>query len=388
MRVSIAALVSLIEKKRYREALLAAVSPPVFNSYPAKRAAKLLPALLYNRWSASREFQMRRAWEDKFINLAHSFSPGSTKALIGHYFKHYHKTAGNYFAYKFAQPKHFVALSLLSAARPDAAPSVDLGCGAGTLVRHLSFRANGQPVVGLDLNFFLLWVAKTRVAPDSSFICCDAGAGLPFSSEAMGTIVCSNMIQFIYPKRLLAHEIERVARADALIVLSSVRHSLYKALTANIAIPPESYGQLFTRPHTVVDEEEILQRYLRGYGPNLKQLDRTKGSLADSPLIDVVVSGDRTRFQEWGSFAQWPHAVGRLDINPLYKSAWNGDRLELRLDWPSNHFREDNTPMEDYLPVHAELTEMQMEDIRNNTISDAVKPLVDRGVVVDVPVHY
>ena len=83
-----------------------------------------------------------------------------------------------YFAFRFGQPRHLVALSLACLIRRPGKPVLDLACGFGHITRHLVNRAEGQPVIGLDRNFFMLYVAKNWLAPEAEYVCAQADSGL------------------------------------------------------------------------------------------------------------------------------------------------------------------------------------------------------------------
>ena len=69
--------------------------------------------------------------------------------------------AYDYFVFRFGQPRHLVSLSLASLIRQPNKPILDLACGFGHLTRSLVQQAEGQQVIGVDRNFFGLYVAPT-----------------------------------------------------------------------------------------------------------------------------------------------------------------------------------------------------------------------------------
>lgn len=384
-------LLSLLKEGRNEDALLAAVAPAELGKpQTGSKLSKLLPKTLFNRQELRRTKALKRAWNEKFVELSANVKQGSMRELISHYFSNYGDVgmrAGNYFLYKFAQPKHLVSLSIMSLAHPDKGPSLDLGCGIGNMVRYLAHRSGGQTTIGTDVNFFLLWLAKTRVAKTSQFVCCDAAAGLPFETDTIGTILLSNWLHTLYAKRVCAADIERVASDEALIAFTSVRHRDYKVETPNRALSCTAYGSLLERTQVAVPEAGVLERYLQGKGPDLSA-NLTADELAEQPLIDLVASNRADVLATQDGFDDLPHTLGRLDINPLYRTTKTEEGMTLDLHWPSTHFVEDNSGIDDYLPTQVRLSAQAVVALESNQLTEETKSHARLGVIIDVPDCY
>lgn len=188
-------------------------------------------------------------------------------------------------------------------------------------MRYLGHRASdSHGTIGIDTNFFLLWLAKTRISPGSRFICCDATAGLPLPSGAIRTTILCNFFHFPFAKSVLASEVERVTAEGGIIMLLSLRHTAGPAPVKNRALPPARYGELFRRPSVTLSEQLVLERYLDGLAPDLT---RSHSDLEESALIDVVVSNDSAVYVDHGAYGAphlLPHWLGRPAINPLYQA--------------------------------------------------------------------
>jgi ubiquinone/menaquinone biosynthesis C-methylase UbiE len=101
----------------------------------------------------------------------------------------------SYYAFCFGQPRHLTALSLASLIDTPDKPVLDLACGYGHITRHLLPRAQDQPVIGVDHNFFSLYVAKGWMAPKAAYVCAGAEGPLPFPDDTFSTAFCSNAFQ-------------------------------------------------------------------------------------------------------------------------------------------------------------------------------------------------
>ena len=389
-------LVRLIDDGRGPDALLEAVRPAGITDKRVDKARlqRALPAFVAERRLRRADSLLRASWDREFGRLAGSFGPGSTRSLIEHYFSHHgshERSAGDYFAYKLAQPKHLASLALLSVGDPSAGPSLDIGCGAGHLLRYLSHRASdSHGTIGIDTNFFLLWLAKTRISPRSSYVCCDATAGLPLPTDAVKTTSLSNFFHFPFAKSVLVSEVERVTAEDGIIMLLSLRHTAGPAPVKNRALPPVRYGELFRRPSVTLSEQLVLERYLDGLAPDLTS---SHGELGEAPLIDVVLSNDSAIYVDHGAYAAphlLPHWLGRPAINPLYQ-ALGGVRegmLRLARFWPNNAYMRDNHPIETYLPSEAFISRQGLEALEKGEFREELGPLIAAGVLLDVPRCY
>ena len=67
---------------------------------------------------------------------------------------------GSYFFCRLAQPRHLATLVLTSYLPPSEKPILDLACGFGHLGYNLAESPAAHSVVGVDRNFFQLWVAQ------------------------------------------------------------------------------------------------------------------------------------------------------------------------------------------------------------------------------------
>ena len=391
-KITVASLMRLIKAGKTRQAFEELVCPPDLKTANATGVWRFAPQLLSARHEARRLRTLSDRWHAKFADLEQRHGPGSCIALTQHYFDFYNRALpriGDYFNYKFAQPKHLTTLGLLDHANVAAAPALDIGCGNGVLVRYLHHRSEGAATVGLDRSFFLLWIARSRVAPNCQYVCADVSYGLPFAPGVFNTIVSANVIQFVYPKAPLVREIERIGNDDVFVALTAIRHAGYRAVTRNQAISANGYRDLFSIPALLLDEGEILKAYLEGRQPSLtRDAELPDTAIARTPLVDVVASRDSAVFREGRAFGQMPHLIGKIGVNPLYRATACDGGLQLDLRWPSEDFRMDNDPLSEYLPTSARVTSIESDMLKAGRVPPGKETLARSGVFIDLPVDY
>ena len=360
-------LVELIDARRFDEALLRCLIAP--HTLPGLQRligwslshSKLVVGLWHRLDKAALETLLTRRNALTATDLFEFFCNPSTPLGDG---------AREYFTYRFGQPRHLAALALIeSAIPPGPQPVLDIACGAGHLDHYLERRSNPTAVIGCDFNFFQLWIAKHWIARQSDFVCTDVRAGLPFADDAFSAAICSDAYHCIKDRRPLLSEIERCAPQKPLVLARAGNRSI--------------------RPN------EGFETDIRGY------LDEVPGAQVfhDSGLVSDYLerrvprpsSPDQAREHKWVSFvrnaapasalsAQWPHAVGQLVLNPIYRVHHEGDALHLRYHSPSDWFEFENGQMSTYLPRRLTVTREELQ-----TPSES---LIRQTVVIGVPDRY
>lgn len=273
------------------------------------------------------------------------------------------RNARDYFKYRFGQTRHLVSLSLASIIPGNSRPVLDLGCGFGHITHGICHLVS-QPVIGIDCVFYLLYVAKQRIAPQADYVCCDANCGLPFSDAAFSTVTSSNAFHFIEKQLFCFRELKRIS--DGPIILVSVRHSGIRSNVPNSSLSLDGYKSILgDMSCCFVSDNEILERYINKLGPNLV---KPSNALESEALFSIVASPEKELFREYGVFNEWPHARGKIRINPLYKK--NGNKY--LLEFPSDDYRIENNQY--YLPAS------------NN--SQNIEELIDQCVMIGMPDNY
>ena len=360
----------LIKAGRYREALLSMIMPPPpanptlapawIQSLPSLKGIRRLKRLAHQR-------QARR-WREQAIALL--TEPGDQVAcdLLDLY---YHRSgfkmndAYDYFALRFGQPRHLVALSFSTLIHKPKKPILDLACGYGHITCSLVRRADGQPVIGLDQEFVGLYFAKTFVAPEAEYVCCVADGPLPFPNGFFSVAFCSDAFHYFVNKVTSFTELKRLTQDDGLMILVWIHNVLFRRPYDGLPLPYEGYQSLVAdMPHRFVADSNVLVRYLQKKGPPLA-CSADRGRLVREPLLSVVASNRQEVFRDYGCFEEWPHAEGRLDLNPLYVEERQDsvEGVQLRRTFPSDFYIEEHAQCKEYLPERLRVDSQVLADL-------------------------
>ena len=89
---------------------------------------------------------------------------------------------------------------------------LDLGCGEGFMLKHISDKFPHITLTGCDICEKAISMAQTQV-PSADFLVCD-GYSLPFPDKCFDIVVCSEVLEHVQePSRIVA-EISRVIRSS------------------------------------------------------------------------------------------------------------------------------------------------------------------------------
>ena len=290
-----------------------------------------------------------------------------------------------YLLHRFSDPTFVVGDGLvgavLAAAVEPPAHVLDLGGGAGHLTRSIARTLPGAAVVVADVAFHKLWLAKRFVAPESLPVCCDANHALPFARGSIPVAVGSDMFHYIWHKRGLAAELERLV-GDGLIVLPHLHNALSWNHSEGMPLSPDGYRRLFTGDVRAFAESEILTAILESEPVDLSGRPAEE-ELAEEPTL-ALVRGPGSAFRAH-PLATPPDAAG---LNPLYDVTEDGDRLVLTLRFPSDFYAEEYAAARRYLPERATLTREQLDAARRGELDDDLRALAEQRVLLPLPDRY
>jgi SAM-dependent methyltransferase len=290
------------------------------------------------------------------------------------------REAFNYLYYRFGQPRHLVSLALATLATEG--PVLDLGSGAGHVSRYLGTRV---PVVGMDHDFALLYVSRAIVAPTVPVVCADAERTWPFPDRSFPVVYSSDVLYALRRKAHVVQELERVLRPNGRIVVTALRNGTRPG-AAGHPISPDAYERLFSRwPHRLIADDRVLDAYLDRRGPPLGQA----GPVGDAETFSIVAAETEECFQATGGrLTHWPHAVGRLGFNPLYRARPLPGGVRLTLEPPSPAWEAEHGACRRYMPAEVTVPEAVLGAIEQGARPEAVQALVVACVLVALPDRY
>ncbi|MCP3063655.1 class I SAM-dependent methyltransferase [Myxococcus sp. K38C18041901] len=198
-----------------------------------------------------------------------------------------------YFAHRQSAPTFLSALGLL-AQHWDAPPCVvELACGLGQVLREVSLR--GTPVVGVDVVFAKLWLARHFIVPEAVLLCADAAADVPIPPLEGATVLCHDALYFLTDKARVLAELRRVAGSSGRVLVGHAhnRHVDQRGV-GGTPLSPSEYAALMPGA-ACYDDAAFVTRFLEG------------GAVPDTPLAELERA-------EALSFA-WPSAPGQGAID-------------------------------------------------------------------------
>jgi len=307
---------------------------------------------------------------------------------------------GGYFLYRFSDPTYIVAQAVARAvgsAVLGGAPAkgrrraIDICGGSGHVTRTL-LDLSGAPPVLADLYFAKVWLARRFTAPGCEPVCCDGNAPMPFARGAFGFAMCTDAFMYIWTKRQFVGEMERLVDTGAggepgAVLIGHTHNERTWSPSHGQPLSPEGYAELFETIEPRVFGEGNLFTDVVGGGP----LDLTRrdsaAALDASPALTIVASRHPDVFTRH-PLTQPKAAAGELRINPLYAVEPDGDRLRLKLAFPSEEYADEYGACRQYLPDALTLDRSAVASLATGQVSGELTELLRRKVIVDLPKRY
>ena len=381
-----------IESGKNQEALLAMATPSIASAELAPAWLQQLPQVkgMGKIRSMFGRFAMPR-WTERAQELLIAGPQGKTAKDCFDSFAFHSGIKNeeyNYFIYRFGQPRHLVALSLMTLIESPRKPVLDFGCGFGHLTSHLLRRIGHQPLIGADQDFRRLYVAKNILATDGLYVCCDGDTSLPLINEFFSVVYSSDTLYMVTNKVICSREIQRVVDSDGLIVVAGIHNRLAEPQKGWV-LPYPTYGELFDPlPHRILANTDVLNRYVDKRGPALTR-SSAKRTLDDEPWFSIVATKREELLVDRGPFADWPHAEGQLELNPLYKPVGDhgnvtGETL-YRHTFPSSWYEQENGDCRKYEPDSVSISSQILKDLSSRTRTTGMEDLIAQCVIVGIP---
>lgn len=337
-------------------------------------------------------------WRKGMLKLLGQASDLSAVDIIDLYYRRYSKSEiAAYFTYRLAQPRHLTALCIASALQESGGLVLDLACGMGHMSHYFSYGQKTPRVIGVDREFFGLYVAKNWVAPNAQFICSHVDVSLPFADGSFDGVLCSDAFGLFLNRASAAREMLRVTRPEGLVALPRTRNSAIAPWTATSTtvaregheLGPEEYRRLFSNGGlkcALFADATIVKQYLSRNGLDLTVDDSS--NLQSSEHLSIFVSRSDKPFRRYAPFTEWPHAVGRLGVNPLYARNPVGDQVEMTLSWPTTWYKFQNQMLLDYAPEKCVMPKTVVNAIDAGQRTPEAQRFIDDFVVIGMPDRY
>jgi SAM-dependent methyltransferase len=293
----------------------------------------------------------------------------------------------HHFRCYFGQPRHLAGQTLAILLPTSASPILDLACGFGHNMHHWRCRHPQHQVVGIDRNFFHLYVAKNWVAPGAEYICSDADVRLPFLPSFFCGIFCSDAFHYFLRKQQCVDEMRRIVEPGGLIILSRFGNRQVEP-HEGCELEPDGYLRLFEGLHAqLFSEKELLQRYLGGLRGNCESHD--PNDLRSQKWISLVASPANKTLDGDVYVMNWPHGMGQLQLNPLYHKTHEDSSgcVTLELKFPTAWYRFENSECLEYMPSTVRLTRDNLEDMKAGA-APALADLIRQCVIIGLPERY
>ena len=235
---------------------------------------------------------------------------------------------GTYFAHRWSDPTFLSGLALAQSYWGAPRRVLELACGAGHYLR--AFSGHAGEVVGGDLVFAKLWLARHWIAPQATLVCFDAAAPWPFADRAADLLFCHDAFYFLPEKPRVAAEMLRVANR---VLVGHMHNALVDNLSAGEPLEPATYAAMFPAPD-VFDDRELTAALVELRIPRTSSLL----ALADAPAVALAV-GTAAPGIAAGPLTEPPPGTV-LRRNPLYTGG------EIR--WPSERYEREYGPLSTY----------------------------------------
>jgi uncharacterized protein YbaR (Trm112 family) len=308
---------------------------------------------------------------------------------------------GGYFFYRFSDPTYLVAHALVRAVASTVlrggGRAIDVCGGSGHLTRALMDLSSRAPVLA-DLYFSKIWLARRFIAPGCEAVCCDGNGPLPFARGAFRYAMCTDAFMFIWQKRQAVQELLRLVdgRTDGdrdgrgTVVISHAHNQRVWSPSHGQPLPPEGYRDLFeTIEPRLFGEAGLFADVLRGGPLDLARLD-SSAALDRDPALVCIATPDDAVFRAHALDAS-PGLTGELRLNPLYRAEPTGDRVRLRLTFPSVDYEEEFGACREYLPEEVVVDRAALVSLGTGvkgSLPAAMADLIRRRVLLDLPQRY
>jgi hypothetical protein len=201
--------------------------------------------------------------------------------------------------------------------------------------------------------------------------------------------MCSDAFMYIWTKRQFVGEMTRLidgAGEPGAVLISHTHNELTWSPSHGQPLSPQGYRDLFESIEPrVFGECGLFGDVLSGGPLDLARRDSTETLNAD-PALTIIAS------RHAGVFA--PHPIetpslhGEYRVSPLYAAQEEGDRVRLRLRFPSEDYEQEYSACRQYLPEEAVVDKAALSALGTGRLPPDLAELARRRVILDLPRRY
>jgi len=278
--------------------------------------------------------------------------------------------------------------------------------GSGHLTRSLMDLSSPAPILA-DLYFAKVWLARRFTAPGCEPVCCDGNAPMPFARGAFTFAMCTDAFMYIWTKRQFVGEMERLidtssrqlqtagsrqlqlqGGTEGAVLIGHAHNERTWSPSHGQPLPPEGYAHLFEMLEPrIFGELGLFADIVRGGPLDLSRRD-DQATLDANPALTIVASREPRVFARHSLPPAPSKAAGELRLNPLYAQEPEGERVRLRLTFPSADYEEEYGACRAYLPEELTIDRSTMAALQAGRVSGEIADLLRRKVIVDLPTRY
>jgi SAM-dependent methyltransferase/uncharacterized protein YbaR (Trm112 family) len=307
----------------------------------------------------------------------------------------YSRRSGNnaylaeYFLNRFVMPRYLSAMALVQRFGISDKPVLDIACGYGHIEHYLTRRRRSTPAIGIDFNFFQAWGARKWVAPDAWFVCCDAGARLPFKADSCAGAVCSDAFMYLPDQQRLVDEVERLAPGRPAIFARVGNKDVGPPNPPHGGeLQPRGYWDLFGQDRSRYFADTMLWKdYLMRRNP----LEREPVPIEDLRWEKYLsfVRNPQALSPQGEEEGAWCHGVGRLTLNTVVDvTADQPERLDTEFMYRTIWGAYEDADMMGYTERWGKVDKGELRQALADPEGEAASRLVGRFILVGMPQRY
>lgn len=299
---------------------------------------------------------------------------------------------GEYFVYRFSDPTFLLASATIEALarhpQVRARKALDLCGGSGHLTRELSRFLSPEQTMLADVFFWKLWLARRFTSPGCEAVCCDANQPLPFARSAFSLVVCSDALNYIWQKHLVAEEMMRLAGEDGILALPHLHSAMGYNFSAGMPLTPRAYRDLFAPLGARLFRESVLSaQVLDGKALDLGN-DAPLDTIGDEPSLMLIATRLTDVFRSHEPHDAPAKVTGTLTVNPLYSVERRDNVSVLTLSFPTAAYAEEFSVCKRYLPATVTVPADLTRPFDPSALGSDYAELRKRHVIIDAPLHY